>query len=170
MMALAKQYFPLAFFKGNIADLPKSHTLTRNSMFYYIALELLIWANITDVIEAFIDTFIESLLMFLFIAIMLSYTKSLNLFLQTVTAFLITENIISLLAFPGVFLFDVLAEGYMFYVFIGYFACLIIWFITIVIYLVKQLLPISTFGCFLVTMGYFTTTVLGPFLITMVFL
>ncbi len=170
MMPLAKQYFPLVFFKGNIADLPQSQSLIRNSMFAYIALELLIWANITDPIEAFIDTFIESLLMFLFIAILLFYTKSINLFIQTTTAFLICENIISLLAFPGVFLFDAFAQGYMFYVFGGYFVILAIWFLSIVMFLVKQLLPITSFGCFLVTLGYFTTTVLGPFAISVIFL
>ena len=169
-MTLAKEYFPLVFFKGNIADLPKSQNLIRNSLFAYIILELLIWANITDPIEAFIDTFIECLLMFMFIAILLFYSKSLNLFIQTTTAFLICENIISLLAFPGVFLFDVFAEGYMFYMFIGYFVILAIWFLTVVVFLVKQLLPASNFGCFLVTLAYFTTTVLGPFAISVVFL
>lgn len=153
-MDTLKQYIPLCFFNYNPLALTRSESLFRVSLITYYCVRLFLQANMIEPWEAFWEVNIETILTLLFIALMMTLNRNFNAYLQVVTAFLICENLISLIAIP-VFVWVTVTDDASSYLFASF---LVLWLFSLVTYLIKQVLDVNILASIAVSFLYFIFT------------
>jgi hypothetical protein len=165
MSSLLIAYLQLCRFKNNPLDLMPSKAFLWKNIAFYILAGTIVEANISEPVEAFIEVNIETLVTCLLILTLLLITKRLAIYSQLLTAALVCENFLIILGIITEIL-DVVAqktpyEDYPLYLGI----LLVIWFIAIVSYILKQVFSFNLATCISLAVFYFSFTFIGTFLI-----
>ena len=161
-----KQYLSLCWFRNSLADLSESSRLFRYALFFYLVVGISIQANVTEPIEAVLDVFLETILTLVFILTVLFFVKSINLFKIVTTAFLTCTNFIYVIGTPVMVWVTVSGDEYSFMIL----GLLVIWWLAIINYIIKNLMPFSWSASLLLTLGYVTLVYLGSFALMSVML
>lgn len=160
---MLKEYLQLCWLKGYPEDLPTNRKFLWNNLIIYLLLGLFIQANISDPAEAFIQIFIEVFITLIFMGVLLIKDGSTYNFERFLTAILVCENFVYVLALPLAFWF-IFAKGgeYDHYpVYLG--AVLIIWSVVIITYLLKGLFDFNWNTSATLSVVYFILTYFGSF-------
>ncbi len=165
-MAEFYKYLKLCFFNVWIEDLPKSTTLLRSAIIIYLFSQFFIQANISDdPIQAFLETIVETILTYVFVMVMLLIGKKTSLFLQTYTAFIITENMLFIAVAPLLVWFDLINELLTPYFTISVISILIFWCLATLSYVLRQIFVISKFASFVLAFSYLAVTYVGTYIL-----
>jgi hypothetical protein len=165
-MEALNQYLSLCWFRNTLDDLPDSPKLFRYSLIFYVVVGISIQSNVTDPLEAVLDVLLETILTLVFIATVLFFVKSVNLFKIVTTAFLICTNFIYVLGTPVMVWVTVSGDEYSF----GVLGLLLIWWAAIINYILKTLLPFSWSYSLLMTVVFITIVYLGSFMLMSIIL
>jgi len=156
-----RDYIQMCWFKGYPEDLPTNRKFLWTNLGVYMLLGLFIQANITDPIEAFIQIFVEIFITLSFLGILLIKEGSMFHFERFVTAVLVCENFVYLLALPLAFWF-IFSKGTVDSIYPIYMGgVLILWSIAIISYLFKGLFDFSWINSYLLSIAYFVCTYFG---------
>lgn len=164
---MLKDYLQLCWLSGYPEDLPTDRKFLLINLAFYLAMGLFIQSNISDPIEAFLQIIIEVTITLLFmVALLLKDGSSYN-FERFLTAILVCENFVYVLALPLAFWF-IFAKGTsasLYPLYIG--TVLIIWSIVIIAYLLKGLFGLDWKSGTALSVLYFILTYFGSFAILM---
>ncbi|MGR8933233.1 MAG: hypothetical protein ACU837_02450 [Gammaproteobacteria bacterium] len=165
-MELLKEYLALCFFKNNPLDLHPTPRFIWKNLLFYLGMGILVEANISDFVDGAIEIVVEVLITVFLIFTLLLFTKRLYLFIQLLTALIVSENFI---LFLGVIteILDVIAQQTQFAVvtiILG--VDLVLWYIAIVAYILRQIFAFTTLKSFSLATFYCVFTVVGAFLFT----
>ncbi len=163
-MEYLKQYINFCLFKTTLKDLPKSVPFLQASLVVYLIVGFLIQANISDPFEAFIESLIEIVFTTILIFILLIFAGKFSSFVQTFTAFIISENIIFALMLPIAVWMDFFDDIISISVCVLLVVCYIVWYLLVISYLIRQLLSISKAAAFTMSFCYAVVTYIGPFM------
>jgi hypothetical protein len=158
---MLKQYFPLFWFGHVPTYLPTSKSFLNRNLIFYLCTGLFIQANITDLVEAFIQVIMELLITVLFVTVLLKVKTSLSQFKEVFTAFVICENFFYLCALP--FAIWYIATRTSEYSLLPLYAAIIIivWFWAIIAHLLHSLFDFKWGISILISVFYFLVTYLG---------
>lgn len=154
-----KYYIPLSWFRNNPLELPRSVSFFRKNLYFYVLVELFIQLNVTDPLEAIVEVALETSLTLLFVAGLLFKKKAMPGFIPAATSFLICENIASTFGLPVVVWLTTTDDLLSYYALL----ILILWDISMITYLIKQILVTQTLPAFLISLAYFLATYIGAF-------
>ena len=158
------KYLKLCFFNAWLEDLPKSTSLLRSALIIYLFSQFFIQVNIgDDPVQAFLETIVETIMTYVFVIVMLLIGKKTSLFLQTYTAFIITENMLFLSVSPLLVWFDMINELLTPYFTLTVISILIIWCLAILSYVLRQIFIISKFGSLVLAFSYLSVTYVGTY-------
>ncbi len=119
-------------------------------------------ANMTDdPFESFVEVTIQTLLTLIFIGVILRLNKTLYAYIQVTTAFLVCANIVAIFVIP-VLIWLTVREDLLSYYSLG---VLFIWEFTVMAYIFKKILSISSAASLVLSLLYFTVTYFGAFAI-----
>lgn len=158
-MDILKEYMPLCWWKHNPLDLPRSITFFRWNLFIYYLVELFLQANMIDPWEALIEVTIETVLTLGFVALMMLLNRNFHCYLQVATAVLVCENLIAVFAVPTMVWLTV-TDDLLSYITFG---ALILWDVSLVTYIIKNVLKINVFASLAVSCIYFACTYGGAY-------
>lgn len=161
-MEILSQYLNLCRFKGNLVDKPRSIKFFQISLIINIVAGYFIEANITDFLDAFIQVALQTILVFVLVFILLFYIKSLNLFIQVVTAFLVCENVLYIIGVPLMVWVTMTDEIVVYFIL----AAVLFWGMLINAYIVRQLLFFSKGMCLFLSISYYLLVYIGAFMIS----
>jgi len=166
MMEILRQYLQLCRFNGTLIEQQQSVAFLRLVLLVYLAAGIFIQANITHAVEAFIQLSLQTIIVFLFVAVLLFSIKSLNLYVQTVTAFLVCADLLYVFGLP--FLFWVtISDSLLAYAAL---AMVFVWGIAIIAYILKQLAFFSKTASFFLSLLYYILVYFGTFLLALAIL
>ena len=158
------QYLHLCFFNVWLEDLPKSVSLLRSALIIYLLSEYFIQVNIgDDPVQAFLETIVETIMTFIFVIVMLLVAKKTSLFLQTYTAFIIIENMLFLSVSPLLVWFDLINELLTPYFTMTVISILVIWCLSALSFVIRQIFVISKFASLLLAFSYLSVTYVGTY-------
>lgn len=159
-MDILKEYMALCWLANDPLELPRSESLFKKNIVLYFVIGYLLQANmIDDPIEAFYEITIQIVSMLLFIGILLSLNKTMYLYIQITTAFMLSANFISLFVVPVMVWLTVSEDMYSYYLFF----LLLAWYFAIVAYIFKCILVINVPASMVLALLYFIATFLGAF-------
>jgi hypothetical protein len=159
-MDILREYLALCWLSNDPLELPRSESLFKKSLVLYFLIGYLLQANmIDDPIEAFYEITIQIVSMLLFIGIMLSLNKTLYLYVQITTAFMLSANVISVFVVPVMVWLTVSEDMYSYYLFF----LLLAWYFAIVAYIIKYTLVINIPASMVLSLFYFIATFVGAF-------
>ena len=161
-MDILREYLALCWLNNEPLELPRSVGLFRKNLLLYFVIGYLLQANmIDDPFESFYEISLQIVFMFAFIGIMLLLNKTLYVYLQITTAFMLSANIISAFVVPVMVWLTVSEDMYSYYLF-----CLLMaWYYAIVSYIIKHVLVINLAASMVIALFYFIATYLGAFAI-----
>jgi hypothetical protein len=161
-MDILKEYLALCWLSNEPLELPRSVGLFRKNLLLYFVIGYLLQANmIDDPFESLYEITLQMLFMLAFIGIMLFLNKTLYVYVQIVTAFMFSANIISAFVVPVMVWLTVSEDLYSYYLF----ALLMAWYYAIVSYIIKHVLVINLAASMVLALLYFISTYLGAFAI-----
>jgi hypothetical protein len=163
-MRLLKNYLMLCWFKNSPVDLQPSRSFIWKNVLFYITVGIIVEANISDPAEATVEIFVETVVTISLILTLLIFTRKLHLFKQLLTALIVCENFILVLGMITEIL-DVLAQKteYKDYpIYLG--GALVMWFIAIVGYIMRQMFSFEMLKSTLLALFYFVFTYAGTFI------
>ena len=131
-MEILNQYLSLCRFKGNLIDQQRSIPFFQLTLIINIIAGYFLEANITDFLDAFIQVALQTIIVFLLVSILLFYIKSLNLFIQVVTAVLMCENFLYIIGVPLMVWVTMTDELVVYFLL----AAVLIWGILIIAYII----------------------------------
>lgn len=162
---MLKDYVQLCWFKGYPEDLQTDRKFLWINLAVYMLLGLFIQANITDPVEAFIQIFVEILITLIFLGALILKDGSTYHFERFITAILVCENFVYILALPLAFWF-IFAKGTaasVYPIYVG--VLLILWSIAIIAYLFKGLFNFDKQISIILSVAYFLFTYFGSFVL-----
>ncbi len=162
-MDYLKQYLKITIFRISLNELPESIPFLQQSLFVYLIIGFLIQANIGEPVEAVLETLIEILFTTILIFVLLLFAGKTSSFIQTFTSFIISENLIFVLALPIAVWLDFFDDIISLYIACILIVGLVFWYLCIISYLMRQLLSISRLAAFLLAVGYTLLTYIFPF-------
>jgi len=154
-----RQYLRLCWLKGDLAEMPQSLPLFRNAIIFFFVTGILIQANISDPVEAFFETCIQTILNLVFIALLLCLKKSFHLYVRTATAFLISADFIYVFGIPVMLWFTLVGDEVVIYLF----GLLLLWWLFIITYIIRQALSYGFFASTMLAFFYIIIVYLGTF-------
>lgn len=158
------EYLKLCFFNVWLEDLPKSVGLLRSALIIYVISEFFIQINIGgDPVQAFLETIVETLLTFVFVVVMLLIGKKTHFFLQAYTSFVIIENLLFISVSPILFWIDLINDVFTPYFTIIVISILVVWCLSILSFVIRQIFVISKFGSILLAFSYLAVTYVGTY-------
>jgi len=162
---MLKDYIQLCWFKGYPEDLPTDRRFLWVNLGIYMLLGLFIQANITDPVEAFIQIFVEIFITVIFLGALILKDGSTYHFERFVTAVLVCENFVYILALPLAFWFIFVkgSASAAYPIYIG--VALIGWSIAIITYLFKGLFSFDWQISAVLSVAYFLCTYFGSFVL-----
>jgi hypothetical protein len=161
-MEILREYLALCWLGNDALELPRSESLFRKNLVIYFVIGYLLQANmIDDPLESLYEIVIQIIFMLGFIAIMLILNKTLYVYVQVATAFILTANVVSVFAVPVMVWLTVSEDMYSYYLFF----LLLTWYYAIVAYIIKCVLVINIAASMVLALFYFIATFLGAFAI-----
>lgn len=160
-MEQLKQYISLCWFKGSLDEMPESMPLFRNALIFYTVVGIFVITNMTGFIEAVIEVFLEIFLIFLFLAIVLFFTKDLKRYWKVMTSYLITQGFISIFALPLLIWATVTEESWAYYCL----AVVMLWGVAIIAYINNQVISLGAFPSFLLSLTFYLGVYGGAFVL-----
>lgn len=160
---MLKDYLQLCWLSGYPEDLPTNRKFLLINLAIYLLMGLFIQANISDPIEAFLQILIEIVITVLFMAALLLKDGSTYNFERFLTAILVCENFVYMLALPLAFWF-IFAKGTSagyYPVYIG--TILVLWSVVIIAYLLQGLFGFDWKMSASLSVLYFILTYFGSF-------
>lgn len=159
-MDILSEYLALCWLSNDPLELPRSESLLRKNLLIYFGIGYLLQANmIDDPFESFYEITLQVIFMLMFIGILLFLNKTLYLFVQIVTAFTLSANLISVLVIPVMVWLTVTEDLYSYYLF----ALLLVWYYAIIAYVIKHVMVINLAASMVLALLYFVVTFLGAF-------
>lgn len=159
-MDILSEYLALCWLSNDPLELPRSESLLRKNLLIYFMIGYLLQANmIDDPFEAFYEISLQVIFMLMFVGILLFLNKSLYLYVQVVTAFTLSANLISVLVVPVMVWLTVTEDMFSYYLF----ALLLVWYYAIVTYVLKYVMVINLAASMVLALLYFIVTFLGAF-------
>ena len=164
-MSLLKQYLALCWFKNNPADLHPSESFTWKCVAFYLISGVIVEANISDPADATLEVAMRTIVALLLIAGVLYILHKLTQFKQLLTAIFVCENFIVSLGILTEIL-EVLLRKTAYEEYPKYLGVLlVIWYLAIINYILRQLFAFKTRYCIALATVYFLLTYGGPFLV-----
>jgi hypothetical protein len=161
-MEILREYLALCWLGNDALELPRSESLFRKNLVIYFVIGYLLQANmIDDPLESFYEIIMQIIFMLGFIAILLILNKTLYVYVQVATAFILTANVVSVFAVPVMVWLTVSEDLYSYYLFF----LLLAWYYAIVAYIIKCVLVINIAASMVLALFYFIATFLGAFAI-----
>ena len=161
-MEILREYIALCWLSNDPLELPRSVGLFKKNLFLYFVIGYLLQANmIDDPFESFYEITLQIILMLGFLALMLSLNKTLYIYVQIATAFILSANIISAFVIPVMVWLTVNEDIYSYYMMF----LLIAWYYAIVTYIIKHTLVVNLPASMILALIYFIFTYLGAFAI-----
>jgi hypothetical protein len=159
-MDVFSEYLAICWLDNDPLELPRSTSLLKKNLLIYFVICYLMQANMTDdPFESFYEVLLQILLMLAFIGVALALNKTLYVFVQVVTAFLTSANILSIFIVPIMVWMTVTDDPYSYYIFF----MLLGWYAAIIAYIFKCTLSINIPASFVLSLFYFIATYLGAF-------
>jgi hypothetical protein len=159
-MEILREYLELCWFSNDPLELPRSVSLfKKNFVIYFIIGYLMLTNMIDDPIEAFYEIVLQMVIMFGFIGFMLFLNKTLYVYVQIMTAFMLSANVISIFLIPVMVWLTVSEDLYSYYLFFT----LLTWYYAIVAYIFKLSLVINVPASMVLALFYFIATFLSAF-------
>ena len=158
-MEILNQYLNLCRFKGTLIDQKSSIPFFQITLIINIVAGYFLEANITDFLDAFIQVALQTIMVFLLVIILLFYIKSLNLFIQVVTAFLMCENVLYIIGVP-LMVWVTMTDELVVYFLLG---IVLIWGVLIIAYIIRQLLFFNKGTCLFLSLAYYLLVYVGAF-------
>ena len=161
-MEYLKHYLPLCWFKTSLDELPRSFDFLKKNLYFYVSVEFFIQANLLDdPTEAFFEVLIETSFTLFFVAALLYVNRTFHTFIQVATAFLFCENIVSFVGIPIVIWLTITDDPTSYYAL----GVLLLWDISVIAYLIKQILNVTPLAGAVVSLCYFFLTYVAAFFI-----
>jgi hypothetical protein len=163
-MQLLKKYLLLCRFKNNPIDLQPSRSFLWKNLLFYVVLGIIVEANISDPASATIEIAVETIVTVALIFTLLLCTKKLHFFKQLLTALVVCENFILVLGVitEGLDVWAHKTEYEDYPLYLG--GALVVWFIAIIAYIIKQAFSFETITSISLAAFYFVFTFAGTFL------
>lgn len=165
-MELLRKYLAICFFRNNPVDIDPPRSFIWRSFAFYIAVGILVEANISDPVDGTIEIFFETVITLILISILLFVTKKWFLFVRLFTALITCENFILFLGVITEFLDELARKTPYEDVPLVLGVLLAIWFVLIAAYILRQMFPFDKTKSILLAAFYATTTVVGAFLLS----
>jgi hypothetical protein len=166
---MLKVYMQIFWFKGHPEDLPTDRKFLWINLGIYMLLGLFIQANIMGLGEAFIQIVVEICITLIFLGALILKDGSTYHFERFITAILVCENFVYILALPLAFwfIFEKGTATSIYPIYIG--VLLIIWSIAIISYLFKGLFNFDKQISNILSVAYFVLTYFGSFILLLMF-
>jgi len=165
-MEQLKEYISLCWLKGDLDEMPESMPLFRNALIFYTVVAVFLQINVKGFIEAFIEVGIEIVLTFLFVSILLFFTKAMDQFWRVLTAYFICQDFILIFSVPLLIWVTISEDAWAYYTL----SIIMIWVISVFAYINNQIITSGSFVSTMLSLGYFVTVYGGGFLLLLVFL
>jgi hypothetical protein len=164
-MPLLKQYLLLCCFTKNPADLHPSRSFLWKCVAFYLISGIIVEAIITDAVEATLEVSMRAVIALSLIASLSFATRQWSMFIQLLIAIFVCENFIVTLGI-GTEILDVFLSGSPFEDVPSYLGvALIVWYLGIISYILRQVFSFKTGRSVALAFGYFALSYGGPFLL-----
>ena len=161
-MDILREYLAVCWLSNEPLEMPRSVGLFRKNLLLYFVVGYLLQANmIDDPFESFYEISLQMVFMLMFVGIMLFLNKTLYVYVQITTAFILSANIVSAFIVPVMVWLTVTEDPYSYYLFF----VLLAWYFAIVSYIIKHTLVINLPASMVLALFYFIATYLGAFAI-----
>ncbi len=156
-----KQYISLCWFKGSLDETPESIPLLRKALFFYAAAGIFVITNMTGFVEAIIQVFLKLVLIFLFVAIVLFFTKDWKNYWKILTSYFICQDFISIFALPLLIWVTVTDDSWAY----SSLAAVMLWGVAIITYINNQIISLGYFPSFLLSLTFYLGVYGGSFIL-----
>lgn len=160
-MRLLFQYLSLCWFVNNPADMVPSKSFMWKTVAFYLISGCIVEGLISDPADGSLEVFLRTIMAFSTLAVLLFVTKRWHYFNQLYIAIFVCENFIMTLATmtEGLYFFLVMKHyPYAEELSIGIGVFLLIWYLTIVGYILRQLLQYQMSTSLVMALTYFVLT------------
>jgi hypothetical protein len=158
MLDTVKYYLRLCWFDADPLYLVQSTGFLKLNILVYAIVQYFLQTNMTDdPFESFTEVILESLFIFIFVAVMLFFDKRLNVYVQVTSSVLFCTNILSIFFIPIMVWLTVTEDPLSYYVM----GILVLWFYALITYIIKTSLTINSIASIALSLLYFITVYLG---------
>lgn len=164
-MKLLLEYIALCFFINNPNDLEPPKSFVWKSVGFYVLSGIIVEANIGDAPDATLEVAMRAIVATSLITLLLLIIKQWSKFTQLLTAIFICENVMMTLGIVleilDLFLHKTPYKDLPLY--LG--GVLIVWYLFVLAYILRQMFSFEIFVSILMATGYFILTYGAPFLV-----
>jgi hypothetical protein len=160
-MKLLKQYLSLCWFKNNPTELFPSSSFMWKTVAFYLISGCIVEGLISDPADGTLEVLLRTIMAFSSIAILLVMFKKWQYFSQLYIAIFVCENFIMTLATAteGLYFFMVMKhQEYSEEISIGIGALLVVWYLAIVSYILRQVFQFRMSVSVILAISYFVLT------------
>ena len=160
-MSLLLQYLGLCFFKNDPTELVPPKSFMWKTVIFYLISGMIVEGLISDPADGSLEVVLRTIMAFTSIATILVLLKKWHYFYQLFTAIFVCENFIMTLATAteGLYFYWVMRHyEYAEEVSIGIGVVLVIWYIAIISYIIRKMLPYNMSASIILAFGYFVLT------------
>lgn len=164
-MKLLLEYIALCFFINNPNDLEPSRPFVWKVIGFYLVSGIVVEANIGDLPDATLEVALRAIIATIQIALLLLMIKQWPKFTQLLTAIFICENVMMTLG-VGLEILDIFVHKTPYQevpLYLG--SALIIWYLAVLAYILRQTFSFKLFVSLLLATGYFIMAYGVPFLV-----
>ncbi|CAG1020163.1 hypothetical protein DOJK_00140 [Patescibacteria group bacterium] len=159
-MSLLIDYFALCWFRHNPNELFPSKKFIINTIIFYLVIGMIVEFLIADV-EGIIEVALRFIMANLSIAALLLYLKQWEDFKQLLTGIFVCENLIMVLATATEAVYFILVRAHYRYaeeVSIAIAVLLVIWYLAIIAYILRQMFEFKMMPSWILAFSYFVLT------------
>ena len=167
-MTLLLKYLALCWFKNNPADLVPSKSFMFKVVIFYLVSGIIVESLIADFADGTLEVLLRTFMAYTSISLFLVSIKKLARFSQLYTAIFVCENFIMTLAIAAEILDVVMVRQQWTNceeISIGIATVLVVWYIGIVSYIIRQLFAYQTVNSLIYAFSYFILTYGFPMLL-----
>lgn len=160
-MTQISHFITLCFFMNHDEELPQSRQLLSTSLITHFFLGLVILALLIDPVEASIQISAKLVFSLFFVLVAVVLARKFSMFVPTMTAIIMCENLIALIGLPVVFWLHVSETVVIpFYITVA----LVVWGLAVTGFILRQMFSIKLGSAAIVSVLYFLVADLGSFL------
>lgn len=159
-MSLLIDYLALCWFRHNPSDLFPSKKFILNTIIFYLAIGMIVEFLIADV-EGIIEVALRFIMANISIAVLLFYIKQWGYYKQLLTGIFVCENLIMVLATATEAVYFILVRAHYQYaeeVSIAIAVLLVIWYLAIIAYILREMFEFKTGISWILAFSYFVST------------
>ncbi|MFI3185261.1 MAG: hypothetical protein QX198_04705 [Methylococcaceae bacterium] len=160
-MKLLTQYLSLCWFRNSPADLIPTKSFMWKTVAFYLVSGIIVESLIADPADGTLEVSLRTVMAFLSIATLLLVLRKWGYFNQLFTAIFVCENFIMTLAIATEALYFLMVIKHVEYseeISIGIGVMLLVWYLTIVSYILRQLFSYKTSLSLILATSYFVLT------------